>query len=31
MIDIDVILRGDKGNQVGYTYKIENSERVRCK
>ena len=31
MIDIDAILRGDKGNQVGYTYKIENSERVRCK
>ena len=31
MIDMDAILAGKKGNQVGYTYKTENSERVRCK
>ena len=31
MIDVDAVLAGKKGNQVGYTYKTENSERVRCK
>ena len=31
MIDLDAILAGKKGYQVGYTYKTENSERVRCK
>jgi len=31
MIDMDAILAGKSGNQVGYTYKTENSERVRCK
>ena len=29
--DFDAILAGKRGNQVGYTYKTENSERVRCK
>ena len=31
MIDVDAILKGYKGNQVGYTYKTEYGERVRCK
>ena len=31
MLDIDAILNGYKGDQVGYTYKTENVERVRCK
>jgi len=31
MIDVDAILKGYKGNQVGYTYRTEYGERVRCK
>ena len=31
MIDVDAVLAGKKGNQVGYTYKTENSSRERCK
>ena len=31
MLDIDAILNGYKGDQVGYIYKTEHSERVRCK
>ena len=30
-LDIDAILNGYKGDQVGYTYKTEYVERVRCK
>ena len=31
MIDMNAVLAGKRGNQVGYTYKTENSERARCK
>ena len=31
MIDVDAVLAGKKGNQVGYTYKTENTFRKRCK
>ncbi len=31
MIDMNAVLAGKKGNQVGYTYKTESSERIRCK
>ena len=31
MIDVDAVLAGKKGNQVGYRYKTENSFRERCK
>ena len=31
MIDVNAVLAGKRGNQVGYTYKTENSERARCK